>query len=164
MNVEADLTPVKIDNLLPGWVKQAGKPARATYTLHEDRQVRALRRSQHRRRQHQRARRGRIDSNGDILSANFPVFSLSDGDKATLKADRGTDGVLRVVMRGDVYDGRNFVKSSLAGEATGARKQKQGGSSISTSSSARSPAITARRCAGSISSYSAAAAASAPSR
>ena len=25
MNVEADLTPVKIDNLLPGWVKPAGK-------------------------------------------------------------------------------------------------------------------------------------------
>ncbi len=33
MAVEADLTPVKIDNLLPGWVKPAGKPAHATYTL-----------------------------------------------------------------------------------------------------------------------------------
>ena len=33
MSVEADLTPVKIDNLLPGWVKQAGRPARATYML-----------------------------------------------------------------------------------------------------------------------------------
>ena len=33
MSVEADLTPVKIDNLLPGWVKPAGKPAHATYTL-----------------------------------------------------------------------------------------------------------------------------------
>ena len=33
MSVDADLTPVKIDNLLPGWVKPAGKPARATYTL-----------------------------------------------------------------------------------------------------------------------------------
>ncbi len=33
MNVDADLTPVKIDNLLPGWVKPAGKPAHATYTL-----------------------------------------------------------------------------------------------------------------------------------
>ena len=30
MNVDADLTPVKIDNLLPGWVKPAGRPARAT--------------------------------------------------------------------------------------------------------------------------------------
>src|SRR6185369_1054339 len=32
-NVEADLTPAKIDNLLPGWVKAPGKPARATYSL-----------------------------------------------------------------------------------------------------------------------------------
>jgi hypothetical protein len=29
MVVDADLTPVRIDNLLPGWVKPAGKPARA---------------------------------------------------------------------------------------------------------------------------------------
>ena len=28
-NVEADLTGTKIDNLLPGWVKPPGKPARA---------------------------------------------------------------------------------------------------------------------------------------
>jgi hypothetical protein len=33
----------------------------------------------------------------------------------TLKADRTSDGALRVVMRGDVYDGRNFVKSSMSG-------------------------------------------------
>jgi hypothetical protein len=28
-----------------------------------------------------------------------------DGDKVTLTADRGSDGVLRVAMRGDIYDG-----------------------------------------------------------
>ena len=33
LSVEADLTPVKVDNLLPGWVKPAGRPARATYTM-----------------------------------------------------------------------------------------------------------------------------------
>ena len=115
MNVEADLTPVKIDNLLPGWVKPAGKPARATYTMVKNaRQVRfedltvdgggvtvkgAV----------------ELDGNGTLTSAHFPVFALSDGDKVSMKADRGTDGVLRVTMRGDVYDGRGFVKSSLAG-------------------------------------------------
>ena len=56
-----------------------------------------------------------LDANGDLQSANFPVFATSDGDKASLKADRGADGALRVVMRGDVYDGRNFVKSAMAG-------------------------------------------------
>ena len=53
-----------------------------------------------------------LDANGEMQSANFPVFATSDGDKATLKAERGTDGALRVVLRGDVYDGRTFVKSS----------------------------------------------------
>ena len=57
-----------------------------------------------------------------MLSANFPVFSLSDGDKATLKAERGTDGTLRVTIRGDVYDGRGFVKSTMSGR--GHPKQK----------------------------------------
>ena len=33
LNIEADLTPAKIDNLLPGWTKAAGKSARATFTM-----------------------------------------------------------------------------------------------------------------------------------
>ena len=32
-NVEADLTPLKVDSLLPGWVKPAGTPARAAFTF-----------------------------------------------------------------------------------------------------------------------------------
>ena len=124
MSVDADLTPVKIDNLLPGWVKPAGKSARATYTLlkaaksvrFEDLSIDGAGATV----------KGavEIDSASEIVSANFPVFSLSDGDKVTLKADRGNDGVLRVAMRGDVYDGRNFVKASLAGGQDHA-KQKQ---------------------------------------
>jgi len=123
MSVEADLTPVKIDNLLPGWVKPAGRPARATYTLLKtgkstriddlsiDGSGATVRGSIE------------LDSANEIVSANFPVFALSDGDKVTLKADRGPDGALRVAMRGDIYDGRNFVKSSLAN--TDKPKQKQ---------------------------------------
>jgi hypothetical protein len=125
MSVEADLTPAKIDNLLPGWVKPAGNPARATYTLsktgqstHIDDLVIAgfgtnVKGSVE------------LDGSGDIVSANFPAFSLSDGDKASLKAERSGDGVLRVAMRGDVFDGINFVKSSLAGGAADKSKQKQ---------------------------------------
>ncbi len=33
LNIEADLTPAKIDNLLPGWTKASGRPARATFTM-----------------------------------------------------------------------------------------------------------------------------------
>jgi len=115
MTVESDLTPVKIDNLLPGWVKPAGKAARATYTMTKS--PKGLRFDDLVIEGGGASVKGAIelDAGGDIASANFPVFSLSEGDKVTLKADRGNDNVLRVVMRGDVYDGRNFVKSSLAG-------------------------------------------------
>jgi hypothetical protein len=66
-----------------------------------------------------------LNDASEIVSANFPVFSVSDGDKASLKADRGSDGVLRVTMRGDIFDGTKFVKSSLAGETAEKSKRKQ---------------------------------------
>jgi hypothetical protein len=65
-----------------------------------------------------------IAENGDLIAANFPVFSLADGDKTSLRADRGPDGALRVVMRGEVYDGRGFVKSTL-GTSNANQKSKQ---------------------------------------
>src|SRR5262249_420092 len=66
-----------------------------------------------------------LDSAGEIVSANFPVYSPSEGDKVTLKADRGADGVLRVVMRGDIFDGHNFVKASLGGANEKTSKKKK---------------------------------------
>jgi hypothetical protein len=123
MSVEADLTPVKIDNLLPGWLKPAGRPARATYTMVKT--GKTVRIDDLSIDGSGATVRGSVefDSSNELVSANFPVFALSDGDKLTLKADRGTDGALRVAMRGDIYDGRNFVKSTLA--STDRAKQKQ---------------------------------------
>ena len=127
MNVDADLTPVKIDNLLPGWVKASGKPAHAVYVLTKT--AKSSRFDDLSIDGSGVAVKGavEIDNGGEIVSANFPTFSLSQGDKTALKADRGADGVLRVVMRGDIYDGTNFVKSSLA--STAPDKGKHGKSS-----------------------------------
>jgi hypothetical protein len=124
MSVEADLTPVKIDNLLPGWVKPAGRPARATYTLLKN--GKSVRIDDLSIDGSGATVRGSVelDNTNEIVSANFPVFALSDGDKVTLKADRGPDGALRVAMRGDIYDGRNFVKSSLANTDKARQKQE----------------------------------------
>ena len=115
LTIEADLTPVKIENLLPGWSKPAGRQARATYTMiktanrtrFEDLSIEGAGASV----------KGTVelDGSGNLVLANFPTFALSDGDKLSVKADRGENGTLKVLMRGDVYDGRNFVKSSLAG-------------------------------------------------
>ncbi len=118
LNLDADLTQAKIADLLPGWSKPAGKAARATMAIIDK----------------QRSTRFddivvdgpgmsvkgavEIDNDGNIALANFPTFGLSDGDKASLKVERGADGMLKVTMRGDVYDGRGFVKGSLSGAAT----------------------------------------------
>ena len=96
ITVEADLTQAKIDNLMPGWVKPSGKPNRATFTVvSKDKATRfedlvidgsgALVKGS-----------AEMDSSGDLVSANFPVFALSDGDKTSLKADRAIDGTLRL--------------------------------------------------------------------
>ena len=124
--IEADLTQAKVDNLLPGWSKAPGRAGRATFTLvskptgsrFEDLVVDASGVSV----------KGmvEVDSSGEVLSANFPVFGLSDGDRTTLKAERGSDGTLRVTVRGDVYDGRTFVKSTLTGPRQQQAKARQG--------------------------------------
>ena len=117
--VDADLTQAKVDNLLPGWSKAPGEAAHATFALvsksqgtrFEDILIEATNTTV----------KGavEVDASGDVVSANFPVFSLSNRDKAALKADRTPDGALRVTLRGDLYDGRAFVKSALSGPANG---------------------------------------------
>ena len=57
-----------------------------------------------------------VDQNGDLLNANFPTYAPSEGDKTSLKAERGADGVVKVTMRGDVFDGRGFLKSAISGK------------------------------------------------
>jgi hypothetical protein len=121
--IEADLTPSRIDNLLPGWTKPPGKATHATLTVVSrspstrfddiviDGPGTFVKGSVE------------VDDNGQVQSASFPVFNLSDGDKTSLRAERGPDGALRVMMRGDVYDGRNFVKSAMAGPASPSKQE-----------------------------------------
>ena len=126
LNVEADLTPVKIDNLFPGWTKPAGRAARASYKMLKT--PKSVRIDDLSIDGSGTTIRGSIEldaSNNEIVSANLPVFALSDGDRVALKADRASDGVLHVSMRGDIYDGRHFVKSSMAGSSTDKSRQKQ---------------------------------------
>ncbi len=52
------------------------------------------------------------------------MFSVSEGDKAALKVAREGNGVLHVTMRGDVYDGRAFVKRSLLAGAPAKRGRR----------------------------------------
>jgi hypothetical protein len=122
--IEADLTQARIDKLLPGWLKPAGRTARATFTVISKAQLTRIDdlvlESQG------TSVKGSVELNesGDVVSAQFPVFQLSDGDKAMLRAERGPDGALRVMMRGEVYDGRAFVKQTIGGGPPDQSKQK----------------------------------------
>ena len=57
------------------------------------------------------------------MNANFPTYSPSEGDKTSLKAERGADGVVKVTMRGDVFDGRGFLKSAISGKEADAKSK-----------------------------------------
>ncbi len=124
-NVDVDLGPAKIDNLLPGWVKPAGKSARAVFTMYKDKNVTRFDDITIEGQGTLAKGSVEVDGAGEVLSANFPVFAISDGDKLTLKAERISDGALRVIMRGDTYDGRNFVKSSMAGPPPDQRAKRR---------------------------------------
>ncbi|WP_407160331.1 DUF3971 domain-containing protein [Bradyrhizobium sp. STM 3557] len=118
LGVEADLTQLKLDNVLPGWVKQPGRAGKATFnvvpkpqsTRFEDIVIEgggaSIKGSLE------------VDQNGDLMNVSFPTYSPSEGDKTQLKAERGQDGVLKVTMRGDVFDGRGFIKSTMSGTSS----------------------------------------------
>ena len=115
LGIEADLTSLKLDNLLPGWSKVAGKQSKAVFNV--------VQKPQSTRFEDIVVDGGgvsikgavEVDQSGDLVNAAFPVYSPSEGDKTSLKAERNADGVLKVTMRGDVFDGRGFIKSAVSG-------------------------------------------------
>ncbi len=116
MGIEADLTSLKLDNILPGWVKLPGKSSRAVFNV--------VQKAQSTRLEDIVIDGGgvsikgslEVDQNGDLMSANFPTYSPSEGDKTSLKAERTADGAFKLTMRGDVFDARGFLKSAISGK------------------------------------------------
>jgi hypothetical protein len=113
--VEADFTQAKFDNIAPGWSKAPKAPARAAFTyvgrskparledIAFDGAGASIRGSME------------FDQNGDFLTGTFPVFGLSDGDKTSLQLERAPDNLYKVTLRGDTFDGRNFIKAAMSG-------------------------------------------------
>jgi hypothetical protein len=126
MGIDADLTALKLDNILPGWVKLPGKSTRATFNV--------VQKPQSTRLEDIVIEGGgvsikgsiEVDQNGELLNVSFPTYSPSEGDKTSLRADRGPDGVLKVTMRGDVFDGRNFLKSAILGKESDTKNKAKG--------------------------------------
>jgi hypothetical protein len=123
LGIDADLTSLKLDNILPGWVKLPGKSSRAVFNVVQKQQSTRL---------EDIVIDGggvsikgslEVDQNGDLINANFPTYSPSEGDRTSLKAERGPDGVVKVTMRGDVFDGRGFIKSTISGKEADAKSK-----------------------------------------
>ncbi len=124
--VEADLSGLRIDNLLPGWIKTPGRSSKATFNV--------VRKEQSTRFEDVVIEGGgasikgnlEVDDKGDLVAAAFPTYQPSEGDRASLRAERAPDGLLKVSMRGDVFDGRSFIKASVGGSGQDKNKQKIG--------------------------------------
>ena len=152
MGVDADLTPVKIDNLLPGWVKPAGKPAHATYTLvktgqsvHIDDLTIAGSGTNV---------KGSVELDGAERHrvGEFPGVQPVGGRQGLAQ---GRPRQRRRAARGDArrrFRRHQFREVLACRRGAGQSPSTSRPISISTSSSAPSSATMAKRCAGSISS------------
>jgi hypothetical protein len=126
LDVDTDLTNAKVADLVPGWQKPAGRAAKATFRVIE--RDGALKLEDLSVTGSGATFKGslELDGEGAFVSANLPIFNLSDGDKASLRAERAPDGALRVTVRGDVLDARGAVRGLTEGPAqvTPGRQQR----------------------------------------
>jgi hypothetical protein len=115
LTVEADFTQAKFDNLVPGWSKVPKAPAKAAFTY--------VGRGKQARLEdiafdgNGASIRGAVelDQNGEFATGTFPVFGLAEGDKANLQLERTPDNLWKATIRGDTFDGRSFIKTSMSG-------------------------------------------------
>ncbi len=124
--VEADFTQAKIENLSPG-LDQNAEPAGAR-DLHLRRKGkggplrgRDLRR---RRRLDQGQRRDRYQWRSP--HRQFPGVRDVRRRQGDARVERTPDNLYKAVMRGDVYDGRGFVKTSMSGSSTDSKQRRPG--------------------------------------
>jgi hypothetical protein len=120
--IEIDLTRAAIDNLAPGLVKPAGKPAKATFTARSNAEGTAL--SDIAIEAGGMSIRGaaQLASDGSFVSARLSQLKLSPNDD--LKADiAAADAGLKISVRGATLDSRPIVKALMqqGGEVGGGR-------------------------------------------
>lgn len=120
-DVEIDLARTRIETGIPGLSKRAGQPGRTKFTvltrpegtvfdnLELDLAPASL--------------RGRIDlaRDGQFVKADLSTFKLSAGDNARLLAERQR-GVTRLVLRGNAFDLRPFLRGFQAGKIEDGRQ------------------------------------------
>ncbi|GGF65582.1 hypothetical protein GCM10007301_26670 [Azorhizobium oxalatiphilum] len=121
--IELDLTAARIADLVPGLSKPAGKPLKAKFN--SDDAGKSLKIADLTVEGSGTNIRGALEmaDSGDIVAANFPTFQLSDGDKASLRADRSGE-VLKLRINGEVMDARGILKSLVGTPASSSAPKK----------------------------------------
>ncbi|MFC0217931.1 DUF3971 domain-containing protein [Pseudochelatococcus lubricantis] len=126
--VDVDLTRARIDNLLPGWTKAAGKPGRLTFSALDDNGY-AL--SDIVLNAGSVSARGaaRLNADGALKSASLTQVRLSPNDDFAVDADQG-NGVLRLAVQGNLLDARSFLRIFREGASRQGGGQAGGGSGL----------------------------------
>ncbi|WP_262028922.1 DUF3971 domain-containing protein [Microvirga sp. Mcv34] len=125
--VEADLAKAGIDQLIPGWVKPAGRPGKLAFTMVEGptNEIRDLLLESG---AVQLKGNAVLTNEGGLEKAELSTFKLSPGDDMRAQVERANN-VYKVAIRGNVGDARPFVKGGATGSAASGRNaaaQKDG--------------------------------------
>lgn len=119
-SLEVDLTAARILDLIPGLSKPPGKPLKARFTVNDH--GRTVKLDDLVLEGSGTLLKGSLEfsDKGELLGAQFPTFQISDGDKASLRADKAGD-VLKVRIQGEVLDARGILRS-LVGTPAGQKR------------------------------------------
>lgn len=106
--IEADLAKASINQLVPGWVKPAGKPGKLTFAMIDgaDTEIRDLQLDSG---SVQLRGTATLSKDGDLEKADLSTFKLSAGDDMRAQIDHA-GVVYKVTVRGNVGDARPFIK------------------------------------------------------
>ncbi len=121
--VEIDLTRAAVDGLIPGFQKAAGRPGKVTFDAIE--RPRGYSLQNFALDSGPSSLRGQVEAmpDGTLASARLSLFRLSPGDNVRLDYDRvGAGG--RIVIRGNNFDARPFLRAALQERAGPARAEK----------------------------------------
>ncbi|MEN3930962.1 AsmA-like C-terminal region-containing protein [Microvirga sp. W0021] len=120
--VEADLTKIAINNLIPGWVKPSGRAGKLSLFAVEkddgtdinDMQLDAGIRF---------SGKATLDDDGNFIRADLSRFQLSQGDDMQVKVSKA-DNVFKTVIRGNLGDARPVIKA-LTGSSSNSSQRGQ---------------------------------------
>jgi hypothetical protein len=110
---ELDFSKASINGVIPGWVKPANKPLKATFLLtpHQDQSVSIADLSID---DPSVALKGKAElgSDGALRALSLSSLRVAPGDKVTASFDRA-GAIYKVSIQGEALDGRALIKSAL---------------------------------------------------